>query len=116
MRRDSTVTGALAGLGHEQVHGSGRPSPLADCAVSTATCERMQKMDQQGHADVADASTSAGGATYPPGVSVYDADGEKLGVVSDRQDKDDFPIVHKGRLFGHDASIPRAAIDHSDGT
>jgi hypothetical protein len=71
-------------------------------------------MDQQGHVDVADAATGAGSANYPPGVSVYDADGEKLGTVSDRQDKDDFLVVHKGRLFSHDAHVPRAAIDHSD--
>ena len=75
-------------------------------------------MDQQGRAEVsdaADAAMGAGSATYPPGASVYDAGGEKLGTVSDRQDKDDFLVVHKGRLFGHDAYIPRAAIDHSDG-
>jgi len=71
-------------------------------------------MDQQEHVDVADAATSAGSATYPPGASVYDADGEKLGTVSDRQDKGDFLVVHKGRLFGHDAYIPRAAIERSD--
>jgi hypothetical protein len=71
-------------------------------------------MDQQGHIDVADTSTATGSATYPPGVSVYDADGEKLGMVSDRQDKEDFLLVHKGRLFGHDASVPRAAIARAD--
>ena len=71
-------------------------------------------MDQQGRVDVADASTGAGSANYPPGAPVYDADGEKLGTVSDQQDKDDFLVVHKGRLFGHDAYIPRAAINHSD--
>jgi hypothetical protein len=76
--------------------------------------ERTQKMDQQGRIDVADASTGAGSANYPPGASVYDADGEKLGTISDQQDKDDFLVVHKGRLFGHDAYIPRAAINHSD--
>jgi hypothetical protein len=42
------------------------------------------------------------------------ANGEKLGTVSDRQDKEDFLLVHKGWLFGHDASIPRAAIERSD--
>jgi hypothetical protein len=47
---------------------------------------------------------------------VYAADGEKLGTVSDRQDKDNFLLVHKGRLFGHDLYIPRAAIDRSDAT
>jgi hypothetical protein len=51
---------------------------------------------------------------YPPGASVYDADGEKLGAVSDRQDKEDFLLVHKGRLFGHDAYVPRAAIERAD--
>ncbi len=71
-------------------------------------------MDQQGRVDVADASTGAGSANYPPGAPVYDADGEKLGTVSDQQDKDDFLVVHKGRLFGHDAYIPRAAVNHSD--
>ena len=71
-------------------------------------------MDQQEHVDVADATMSAGNSTYPPGMAVYDAGGEKIGTVSDRQDKDDFLVVHKGRLFGHDAYIPRAAIDHSD--
>jgi len=71
-------------------------------------------MDQQGPVDVPETSTSAGRATYPPGVSVYDADGEKLGTVSDRQDKDDFLVVHKGRLFGHDDYISRAAIARAD--
>jgi hypothetical protein len=75
----------------------------------------MQNMDQQGRIDIADAATGAGSANFPPGASVYDAEGEKLGTVSDKQDKDDFLVVHKGRLFGHDAYIPRAAIDHSDG-
>jgi hypothetical protein len=71
-------------------------------------------MDQQGRSEVAGAATGEGSASYPPGASVYDADGEKLGTVSDRQDKDDFLVVHKGRLFGHDAYIPRAAVNHSD--
>jgi hypothetical protein len=31
-----------------------------------------------------------------------------------RQDKEDFLLVHKGRLFGHDAYIPRAAIERAD--
>jgi hypothetical protein len=71
-------------------------------------------MDPQGQLDVLDVSTGAGSADYPPGMSVYDAEGEKLGTVSDRQDKDDFLLVHKGRLFGHDAYIPRAAIERAD--
>jgi hypothetical protein len=74
-------------------------------------------MGQQGHIDVADAAAAApgaGSATYPPGAAVYDAEGEKLGTVSDRQDKEDFLVVHKGRLFGHDAYIPRAAIHQRD--
>ena len=62
-----------------------------------------------------DSSLSARTVSYPQGVSVYDAGGEKLGTVSARQDKDDFLVVHKGRLFGHDTAIPRAAIDKSDG-
>ncbi len=70
-------------------------------------------MDPQGHVYVPDTSTATGSATYPPGLSVYDADGEKLGTVSDRQDKHDFLVVHKGRLFGHDADIPRAAIERA---
>jgi hypothetical protein len=76
-------------------------------------------MGQQGHmdvADVADAAPGATSATYPPGAAVYDAEGEKLGTVSDRQDKEDFLVVHKGRLFGHDAYIPRAAIHQRDET
>jgi hypothetical protein len=76
----------------------------------------MEKMDQQGHVDAPEPSIGAGSATFPPGASVYDADGEKLGTVSDRQDKDDFLVVHKGWLFSHDASIPRAAIERSDVT
>jgi hypothetical protein len=71
-------------------------------------------MDPQGQLHVSVVSTGAGSADYPPGVAVYDAGGEKLGTVSDRQDKEDFLVVHKGRLFGHDASIPRAAIERSD--
>jgi hypothetical protein len=71
-------------------------------------------MDQQQHVDSADIAAGAGSATYPPGVSVYDALGEKLGTVSDRQDKDGFLVVHKGLLFGHNAYIPRAAIERSD--
>jgi hypothetical protein len=71
-------------------------------------------MDPQGQREVADAAQSAGSPTYPPGAPVYDADGEKLGTVSDRQDKEDFLVVHKGRLFGHDASVPRAAIERAD--
>jgi hypothetical protein len=75
-------------------------------------------LKQQEHVDVADAAqgagTGAGSANYSPGASVYDADGEKLGTISDRQDKEDFLVIHKGRLFGHDAYVPRAAIDHSD--
>jgi hypothetical protein len=73
-------------------------------------------MDQQGRVDVPEASSGAGSATYLPGASVYDADGEKLGTVSDWQEKEDFLLVHKGRLFGHDLYIPRAAIDRSDAT
>ena len=72
-------------------------------------------MEQQGRVDAADNGMGAGSAPCPPGASVYDADGEKLGTVSDRQDKDDFLVVFKGRLFSHDAYIPRAAIDHGDG-
>ena len=73
-------------------------------------------MDQQERVDLPETSTGAGSATYPAGASVYAADGEKLGTVSDRQDKDDFLLVHKGRLFGHDVYIPRAAIERSDAT
>src|SRR5262249_1551816 len=50
----------------------------------------------------ADSAFGAGHADYPSGAPVY-ATGEKLGAVSDRQDKDDFLLVHKGRLFGLDA-------------
>lgn len=57
---------------------------------------------------------NTGNANLPSGAPVYDADGEKLGTISDMQDKDDFLVVHKGRLFGHDAYIPRAAINHAD--
>ena len=49
---------------------------------------------------------NTGNASFPSGAPVYDADGEKLGTVSDRQDKDDFLVVHKGRFFGHDALHP----------
>jgi hypothetical protein len=47
-------------------------------------------------------------------MSVYDAGGEKVGTVSDRQDKDDSLVVHKGWLFGQDAYIPLAAIERAD--
>ena len=73
--------------------------------------ENRYNMDQQGPREY---STGAGNATYLQGVSVYDAGGEKLGTVSERQDKDDFLVVHEGGLFGHDTAIPRAAIDKSD--
>ncbi len=52
--------------------------------------------------------------SFPSGAPVYDAGGEKLGTVSDRQDKDGFLVVHKGHLFSRDALIPHAAIDWSD--
>jgi hypothetical protein len=71
-------------------------------------------MDQQGHVEVADNGMGAGSANYPPGASVYDADGEKLGTVSDRQDKEGFLVVHKGRFLGHDALVPRAAVERED--
>ena len=58
---------------------------------------------------------NTGNASLPSGTPVYDAGGEKLGTVSDRQDKDGFLVVHKGRFLGHDALVPRAAIDHEDG-
>ena len=71
-------------------------------------------MDQQGRGEVSDASTGAGSAQCPPGVSVYDADGEQLGTVSDWQEMHNFLIVHQGRLFGHDTYVPHAAIKYSD--
>jgi hypothetical protein len=71
-------------------------------------------MDPQVWGEVSDLSTGAQSAHCPPGVSVYDADGEKLGTVSGWQDMRNFLIVHKGRLFGHDAYIPHAAIKYSD--
>jgi hypothetical protein len=40
----------------------------------------MQKMDQQEHVDVADAATGPKAPQLPPGATVYDADGEKLGT------------------------------------
>lgn len=55
-----------------------------------------------------------GTASFPSGIAVYDADGEKLGTVSDRQDKEGFLIVHRGHLFSRDALIPHAAIDWGD--
>ena len=58
---------------------------------------------------------NTGNVSFPSGMPVYDAGGEKLGTVSDRQDKDGFLVVHKGRFLGHDALVPRAAIDHEDG-
>jgi hypothetical protein len=84
------------------------------CEVSTPKQERMQNMDQQGRYDTAHAVTGTESANYPPGVAVYDADGEKLGTVSDWQDKRNFLVVHKGRLFGHDTDIPHAAIQYSE--
>jgi hypothetical protein len=71
-------------------------------------------MDQQGRGEVSDAVTGAGSARCPLGVSVYDADGEQLGTVSDWQDLRNFLIVHKGHLFGHDTYIPHSAIQYSD--
>jgi hypothetical protein len=71
-------------------------------------------MDQQEHVDVSHASTGAESSSCPPGVWVYDADGEKLGTVSDWQEMRRFLIVHQGRLFGHDTFVPHAAITHSD--
>jgi hypothetical protein len=57
---------------------------------------------------------NTGTASIPSGTPVYDAGGENLGTVSDRQEKDGFLVVHKGHLFGRDALIPHAAIDWSD--
>jgi hypothetical protein len=74
----------------------------------------MGRMDQQGYGEVLDASTGAGSAQCSAGVWVYDADGEKLGTVSDWQDMHNFLIIHKGRLLGHDTCIPHAAIHYSD--
>ena len=71
-------------------------------------------MDQQGRDAVSDASIDTGSAKRPLGVSVYDADGEQLGTVSDCQDMRHFLIVHNGRQFGHDTYIPHAAISYSD--
>jgi hypothetical protein len=71
-------------------------------------------MDQQGYGEVSNASTGAGSAQFPPGVAVYDADGEQLGTVSDWQEMHNFLIVHQGRLFGHDTYVPHAAIKYSD--
>lgn len=71
-------------------------------------------MDQQGRGEVLDASPGRRSVPGPPGVSVYDADGEQLGTVSDWQDKHNFLIVHQGRLFGHDTYIPHTAIRYSD--
>jgi hypothetical protein len=47
-------------------------------------------------------------------VAVYDADGEKVGTVSDWQDMRNYLIVHQGRLFGHDTYVPHTAIKYSD--
>jgi hypothetical protein len=63
---------------------------------------------------MSDASTGAESAYCPPGVAVYDSDGEQLGTVSDWQDMHNFLIIHQGRLFGHDTYIPHAAIKYSD--
>jgi hypothetical protein len=57
-----------------------------------------------------------GNASFPSGTPVYDAGGEKLGTVSDRQDKEGFLVVHKGRFLGHDALVPRGVIDREDAT
>lgn len=71
-------------------------------------------MDQQGRGGISNASIDTGSAQRPPGVSVYDADGEQLGTVSDWQEKRNFLIVHQGRLFGHDTYVPHVAIRYSD--
>jgi hypothetical protein len=71
-------------------------------------------MDQQGRGAMSDASTGAETTLCPPGVAVYDSDGEQLGTVSDWQDMHNFLIVHQGRLFGHDTYVPHAAIKYSD--
>jgi len=57
---------------------------------------------------------NTGNTSFPSGTPVYDAGGEKLGTVSDRQDKEGFLVVHKGRFLGHDALVPRTVIDHED--
>jgi hypothetical protein len=74
----------------------------------------MQNRDQQGRYDAAHVVTRTESANYPLGVPVYDADGEKLGTESDWQDKRNFLVVHKGRLFGHDTDIPHAASHYSE--
>jgi len=71
-------------------------------------------MDLQERGEMAEAWIGPGSVQCPSGVAVYDADGEKLGTVSDWQDIRNFLIVHQGRLFGHDTYIPHAAIMYSD--
>jgi hypothetical protein len=71
-------------------------------------------MEQQARGAMSGAVIDAGSAHCPPGVSVYDADGERLGMVSDWQDVHNFLIVHHSRLVGHDTYVPHAAIKYSD--
>jgi ElaB/YqjD/DUF883 family membrane-anchored ribosome-binding protein len=51
---------------------------------------------------------------FIPGTPVYDATGEKLGTVCERQGGDEYLVVHTGRFFGHDVYVPKAAIRRSD--
>ncbi len=71
-------------------------------------------MDYQGLGSIADGSIDALRAQRSGGVVVYDADGERLGTVSDWQDVHRFLLVHQGQPFGQDTYIPHAAIRYSD--
>jgi hypothetical protein len=52
---------------------------------------------------------------FPQGLPIYDCDSEKLGTVSAFGVQSGYLVMHTGRLFHHDVSIPLSALERSDG-
>jgi hypothetical protein len=52
---------------------------------------------------------------FPEGLPIYDCHKEKLGTVSAFGVQSTYLVMHTGRIFHHDVSIPLSAIQRSDG-
>src|SRR5579884_3601284 len=51
---------------------------------------------------------------FVPGMPVFDAGGEKVGMVSDPAVQDGYLVVQKGWLFPKDVAIPLTSVTRND--
>jgi hypothetical protein len=53
---------------------------------------------------------------FTPGTSIYDCDGNRLGVVGANGVQEQYLIMAEGHVFHHDVAVPISAVERTDET